>query len=54
MKFDDQQEEILRLGYDVIFSDTDVVIVSDPFPTLLWKNVDYIHCVNEPCPSPDR
>ena len=41
--------DILRLGYDVVFSDTDVAIIRDPMPYLLWNNVDYVHSVNIPC-----
>ena len=41
--------DILSLGYDVIFSDTDVAILKDPTPYLLWKNVDYVHSLNAPC-----
>lgn len=41
--------EILKLGYDVVFSDIDVPIVSDPFPYLLWKGIDYVHTLNDPC-----
>ena len=41
--------DILLLGYDVLFSDTDVAIIRDPMPYLLWNNVDYVHSVNIPC-----
>ena len=41
--------DILLLGYDVLFSDTDVAIIRDPMPYLLWSNVDYVHSVNIPC-----
>jgi hypothetical protein len=41
--------DILRLGYNVLFSDTDVVWVQDPFPYVLWTNVDYVHSVNAIC-----
>jgi hypothetical protein len=40
---------IMQLGFDVLFSDTDVAIVRDPFPYLLWDNVDYVHSVNAFC-----
>jgi hypothetical protein len=40
---------ILQSGYDVLFSDTDVAIVRDPFPYLIWKHVDYVHSLNEHC-----
>jgi hypothetical protein len=42
-------QAILALGYDVVFSDTDNVIVNNPFPQLLWKNIDYAHSLNDPC-----
>lgn len=41
--------DILLLGYDVVFSDTDVAIIRDPMPYLLWNHVDYAHSVNTPC-----
>ena len=41
--------DVLKLGYDVLFSDTDVAIVRDPFPYLLWANVDYVHSLNCIC-----
>ena len=41
--------DILVLGYDVLFSDTDVAILRDPLPYLLWKNVDYVHSLNAVC-----
>ena len=41
--------DILTLGYDVIFSDTDVAILKDPTPYLMWKNVDYVHSLNARC-----
>jgi hypothetical protein len=39
----------MSLGYDVIFADADIVIIRDPIPILLWKNVDYVHSVNAIC-----
>ena len=41
---------VMKLGYNVFFVDTDVAIVRDPFPYLIWKNVDYVHTVNLVCP----
>ena len=41
--------DILVLGYDVLFSDTDVAILRDPLPYLLWENVDYVHSLNAVC-----
>lgn len=43
--------DVLNLGYDVLFSDTDVAILRDPFPYLLWENVDYVHSLNVFCKS---
>ena len=40
---------IMMAGYDVLFSDTDVAIARDPFPYLLWQNVDYVHSPNHLC-----
>ena len=41
--------EVLMLGYDVLFTDTDVALFVDPIPYLLWKNVDYVHSLNAVC-----
>jgi Nucleotide-diphospho-sugar transferase len=41
--------DILVLGYDVLFSDTDVAIVRNPLPYLIWRNVDYVHSLNAWC-----
>ncbi len=46
--------DVLMLGYDVLFSDTDVAIVRDPFPYLLWDNVDYVHSLNQICEQRDH
>jgi hypothetical protein len=43
--------EIMKLGYDVLFADPDVALLRDPFPYVLWKNVDYVHSVNLICPK---
>lgn len=40
---------IMELGFDVLFSDTDVTMLRDPFPYLIWKNVDYVHSLNVHC-----
>ncbi len=44
-----KKEDILSLGYNVIFSDTDVAMVRDPVPFMLWDNVDYVHSLNYMC-----
>jgi hypothetical protein len=41
--------DIMKLGYSVLFSDTDVAIIQDPFPYVLWNEVDYVHSVNTIC-----
>jgi hypothetical protein len=41
---------ILELGYDVIFIDPDVALLSDPISYLLFKNFDYVHSLNVLCP----
>ena len=41
--------DVLELGYDVLFSDTDVALIRDPFPYLLFNNVDYVHSLNSFC-----
>ena len=43
--------KILQLGYDVIFMDTDVILVSDPIRFLIFENVDYVHAINAFCPK---
>ena len=46
--------DVLTLGYDVLFSDTDVALVRDPFKYLLWENVDYVHSLNQICDTVDH
>jgi hypothetical protein len=41
--------DILQLGYDVLFSDTDVAIIRDPLPYMIRANVDYAHSLNYMC-----
>lgn len=41
--------DILQLGYDVVFSDTDVAMVRDPLPYMIRTNVDYAHSLNYMC-----
>lgn len=43
------QIEVLKLGYHVLFVDTDVPIIRNPMKYLYWKNVDYVHTINSPC-----
>ena len=31
---------VMQLGYDIVFADTDVVIVQDPLPLVLWQVTD--------------
>eukprot|EP01031_Cornospumella_fuschlensis_P024390 gene24390-29485_t len=40
---------ILKAGYHVLFSDADIAILRDPFPYILWRNVDYVHSQDSPC-----
>jgi len=40
---------VLKLGYDVVFLDTDVVLVNDPIPIFVWNNVDYVFGINAYC-----
>jgi hypothetical protein len=42
-------QKILQLGYHVLFSDTDVAMIRDPLPYMLWGNVDYVHSINDQC-----
>jgi len=46
--------DVLTLGYDVLFSDTDVALIRDPFKYLLWRNVDYVHSLNQICDTVDH
>lgn len=41
---------ILSLGYDVLFIDLDIIVLRDPVPYLLWRNVDYVFTHNMRCP----
>lgn len=41
--------EVLKLGYNVIFADPDVVLVTDPFFIFNRTNIDYMHSVNVRC-----
>lgn len=41
--------DILQLGYDVLFSDTDVAMIRDPLPYMNRINVDYAHSLNYMC-----
>ena len=40
---------ILKLGFHVIFSDTDVAMIQDAVPYMMWQNVDYVHSLNYMC-----
>ena len=40
---------ILELGYNVLFSDTDVAMIRDPVPYMMWQNVEYVHSLNYMC-----
>ena len=42
--------EVLRLGFDVIFADLDVIFFRNPVPFLLWKNIDFVASVDTECP----
>jgi len=44
--------EAMKLGYDVIFSDTDVLFLQNPVPYLISQQVDYVHSFNNFCPAP--
>jgi hypothetical protein len=41
----------LALGYDVIFSDVDIVIMRDPLKYLFFNGIDYVHSQNLHCGS---
>ncbi len=44
---------LLHLKYSVLFVDADVALIRNPFPYLLWNNVDYVHSINKICPDSD-
>ena len=41
---------LIAAPYNLIFADTDVVVVQDPLPLVLWQGVDYVHSINRFCP----
>lgn len=41
---------VMQMGYDVIFADTDVALLGDPIPYLIFPNIDYVHTINTYCP----
>lgn len=41
----------MQMGYNVLFIDTDVAVVRNPLPYLLWKNVDYVFASDSVCNS---
>lgn len=42
-------QEVIRKGYDVLFSDPDVAIIRDPLSRVILPGVDYAHSVNVKC-----
>ena len=40
---------LLKQGYDVIFMDTDVIVVTDFLDLFIWDNVDYVHGIADTC-----
>ena len=40
---------VMKLGYNTIFSDPDVVILQDPMPLFSTPGIDYMHSVNARC-----
>lgn len=42
---------LMRLGYDVLFFDTDIILLEDPIPFMVLPQYDYVHQVNEACPK---
>lgn len=42
---------VMTLGYDVIFIDSDIALIRDPIPYLIWRNVDYSFSHNKICPQ---
>jgi hypothetical protein len=42
--------ELMILGYDIVFIDSDVAVVRDPIPYMLVDGVDYVYTINVFCP----
>jgi len=42
---------IMKLGYNVVFIDSDVAVVRDPIPYMIFDGVDYTYTVNSFCPQ---
>jgi hypothetical protein len=42
---------VMTLGYDIIFIDSDIALIRDPVPYLIWRNVDYAFSHNAICPQ---
>lgn len=40
---------VLAHGYDVLYSDVDIALVRDPFPYLLYSDMQFVHTVNSVC-----
>lgn len=40
---------VLSHGYDLLFADVDIAIVSDPFPYFNMPGMHYMHSSNSPC-----
>lgn len=43
--------EVLKFGYDILFLDADVILLSDPFPYFSEKSVDHYFSSNVFCPE---
>jgi len=41
----------LLQGYNVLYIDIDIALISDPIPYMVWDNVDYSFSTNMPCPG---
>ena len=46
--------DIMKLGFNVLFSDTDVVTTRDPLHLMIWKNMDYVFSINHICPDREQ
>lgn len=42
---------IMQLGYNVVFIDSDVAIVRDPIPYMIYEGLDYVYSINVFCPQ---
>jgi hypothetical protein len=40
---------LIQMGYNVLFSDVDVLMIKDPIPHMIHSNIDYSFGYNQKC-----